>query len=157
MRANQAFMMSEEWEKLLPREKANIKKTVSELLAFLMLAGLSSIFLTAAKDADTDEDKMILNNIAFITLRGKSEMAFFWNINEAVKILQSPAASITAIESAIKILYSLLPPDFEGFDIYQRGNWKGHYKVTKQAMNIVPALRQYYKITDVEDYVTLLK
>lgn len=157
VKAMQISIANDHWDQLLPREKANIKRAIAEVMAMTMFAVLGTIFLNLKGDDDDDDVyKRMLGIAAFTAFRSKSELAFYFNPVEAMNILRSPAASISMLENIIKMLSSMLPPDFDGFDIYERGSWKGSYKITKKAVNLLPAYRQYYRVRDVEDLLNML-
>ena len=47
--------------------------------------------------------------------------------------------------------------DGTGFEIYERGNWKGNPKILKQILKSIPIVKQGYKIRDVDDILKALK
>ena len=151
----QLALASEEWNKLTDREKSNIYRTLLEVGLMLTMAVLAAVFIHLKGESDDDDEKIALGNLAYVALRGRSELSFFWNPAEAMNILRSPAASMSAIENSIKLLGQLAPPYFTGFEEYRSGSWKGHYKVLKTVNSFVPGIRQYYKYQDVQDYLTL--
>ena len=51
----------------------------------------------------------------------------------------------------------MFPPKFSGFDRYERGNWKGRFKISKTAINFVPGLKQLYRLKYIEDQIAWLK
>jgi hypothetical protein len=148
-------VISEDWNNLLPREKANIIRGVSEVTLAISFGIVASIFLQAAGDTDDDQKKLMFNHLAYLTSRTRSELGFFLNPNETLNILKSPAASMSVIENSIKLLGQALPPSFEGFEEYETGNWKGRYKINKTLMKLTPGVKQYYRIRDIEDVVNI--
>jgi len=148
-------LVSEQWGQLLPREKANVIRAVSEVSFSIALAILSTIFLSAAGDADDDKKKLLYNHLAYLTSRTRTEAMAFINPSEMINLLRSPAAAMMPLENLIKLVGQMMPPSFKGFDEYQNGNWKGHYKINKTIMKLTPGVKQYYRITDIDDIVNI--
>lgn len=147
-------MITDHWSNLLPREKSNVKRAVSEVMAMFMFGILATAFLALKGESDDDDEKMLYGNMAYLTLRGRSELSFYYNPVEAMAILRSPAASMSTIENILKMLGGIMPPDFTLFERYERGAWKGKLKLEKNLMNFIPAYRQYYRVRDIDDVLT---
>jgi hypothetical protein len=152
----QFALMSTDYKSLTTTEKANIRKTITELSFMLGTILLSSILINMKEDADDDED-WYLSFLAYQAFRMKTELWFFSNPSEAMKILRSPAASMSIIENMIKLISQLMPPNFTGFDVYERGNWKGRPKIEKTLINFAPGLKQIYRLKYVDDQIGWLK
>jgi len=64
----------------------------------------------------------------------------------------SPAASISTIQNIIELISQLF---FGPLDRYETGNWKGRLKISKKSMKLTPVLKQWYRIKDVEDSISI--
>lgn len=163
-------LMAEKWVELTPHEKANIRRTAGELA---MIAALT-ILISALWGGDDDEDDGFDDTLgewgkeggfAFIDnewLNGfleyqaerlKTEMLFFSSPGEAMKILRSPAATMSVLENTGRFFNNLV--NFNEY--YERGPWKGQRKITKNIVNYTPVFRQYYRFRDVKEQIVWLR
>ena len=103
---------------------------------------------------DDDEDDWLAAFWAYQAYRLQTEL-LFWTpkIDEAMTILRSPMASMSVLENTIRLLNQMFTPG----DRYERGPWKGEYKIKKTMINFVPIYKQYYKMRDVEGTITFFK
>jgi hypothetical protein len=136
------------YDSLSDMQKANVKRTTLELTFFLSMWVLSAALMNM--DGDEDDDWLI-SFLAYQSFRFKAELGFYWNIGEAMKILRSPMASMSTIESLGKLTYQLT---FAPADVYERGPWKGHLKLEKYTYDMLPIVRSMYKLRDVEDQLS---
>jgi len=144
--------MSESWKDLLPEEQANIRRTISEFSFMIIFSILSTAFLTLKGEADDDDERRFYSALSYLTHRASSEYGFWWNPSAAMEVLRSPAASISTLENVIKMATQMFHP----FERYERGNWGGELKLTKNAIQLMPAIKQIYRIRDVEDLAELV-
>lgn len=156
LRKLQLSIMSEDWSSLTIREKANIRKALSEI-GFLLSAMLLLAVFVKPEDDDDEKDSWLSSFLSYQAYRFKTELAFFFNPMEAMKILRSPAASMSMIENSIKFIGQILPPDFEGFERYERGSWKGDFKINKTMIDFIPAYKQIYRLKNVSDQIGWLR
>ena len=105
-----------------------------------------SFAIDKLKDIDDDYEERRMAFLAYQAARLKSEMLFFISPPEAWNILRSPMASMSVIENAFKLLGQMTS---EPFDKYEKGPWKGQYKVAKFGTNMLPGVRQIYRVRDV--------
>jgi hypothetical protein len=147
-------LMHEDWDNLLDREKANVRKTAAEL-AFMTSAIILSWALLNMIGED-DDDLWVTEFLAYQALRFKAEMWFFSNPLQTMKILRSPAASMSMIENTLKLFGQLMPPDFAGFDVYERGPLKGQLKVYKTMNDLLPGVKQVYRLQYPEQLIQWL-
>lgn len=137
---------------LTPMEIANIKRTLGEISALIGIIVLSG-FAMKLKDEDPEHERL-WSFLAYQTFRLRSELAFFVMPTEAMKILRSPMASMSFLESTIKLSGQLLDPFLSGtftFDIYERGAWKGQPKIYKTLTDMTPGWKQYFRVRDISD------
>jgi len=138
----------ENWHKLSTMEKANIHRTALEVTALIAAYILTYAFTSLGDDADDPFEEWLYSFISYQTLRLSTELLFFSpKLDEPMKILRSPTASMSFFENTIKLVSQMWTP----FDEYERGPWKGKPKIHKTLMNMVPAAKQVYRIKYVED------
>jgi len=138
------------------QERANLIRFTGEL-SFLIISIIMVGLTLKMKGEDDDKDDWVLNNLAYQALRLRSELAFFWNPNESMKILRSPMASMSQLENVIKLFGQLVYPVTSGtfeFDVYERGAWKDQVKLAKTTTSLLPVLKQYYRIRDIGDQLS---
>tara|TARA_Y100001938_G_C8100452_1_gene441268 strand:- start:3991 stop:7479 length:3489 start_codon:yes stop_codon:yes gene_type:complete len=140
-------LTSDNWAKLSAREKANILKTVTEVTIMIIAANVSALLYGAAQDEDDEfiQNALMLN--AFYTRRLYGELRAFTSITEGLRILRSPAASISLIQNGLEVmdqLYSDIKSVSAGgeFERYEQGKRKGTLKLEKEFKDLVPAWYQ---------------
>jgi hypothetical protein len=135
------------WNQLEPWERANVIRTITEAMyavgAFVLMYALSSL------SGDEDDD-WALNMMAYQVTRLNSELQFYANPIEALKILKSPSASITQIERMFKFVSSfadLMTLPFGGeLDVIDRGSWKGTTNLERDFLNLVPLQKSLHDL-----------
>jgi hypothetical protein len=143
-------LMSEEWASLSPHEKANVKRTAGELAFLAMTIVLASAIFSMDGD---DEDEWFTSFMAYQLYRFQSELMFFVNPGDAMKILRSPMASMSVIENIGKFIDQSFSPG----ERYERGPWKGELKIKRTMVNFVPIYKQYYRARDVDQQITFFR
>jgi hypothetical protein len=154
------------WDNLTDIEKSNIKKTVLELSIIVGTFAASTLLYALAKDIDDDDEftKKALFTTTFFTRRLYSEMAFFVMPAEGIRILRSPAASISILESSIKVLdqaaKDVVHLDDDGtlqffeMERYEKGPRKGELKLIRRAEQVTPVLKNIDRnLEDATDYL----
>jgi hypothetical protein len=145
-------LMSEEWAALSDHEKANIRRAIGEVTALLSTIALAHFAFSKVTD-DDDEDHFWAF-VAYQAFRLRAELLFFSpKVDEAMSIMRSPMASMSVIENTIRLMDQMFNP----LDQYERGPWKGQYKISKTLINFVPMWKQYYKLRDVEEQIPWFK
>ena len=139
-----------EWSNMSDMEKANIRRTISEV-GFLVLAILMAKVALAALRSDDDDDEWNDRYYAFIAYQAarlKAELLFYVSPKETFSILRSPAASLSMAENVGKLFGHLTV----GWgDVYERGPWKGKLKMSKTLNDMIPGGRQYYRVKNMKD------
>jgi hypothetical protein len=136
-------MTSDNWSQLTPREKANIKKTVAEMTTVIISVLVGGLLYGAAQDEPDEKKKKVLMLGAFYTRRLYSELTFYVNPMETLRILKSPAASMSLIQSGMEVFQQLgsdvLSVSAGGeFERYEQGKRKGQMKLAKEFRDLVP-------------------
>ena len=150
-------LYSTDWNNLLDKEKANIRKTIAELAFMTSAIILSWALLHVRGEEDDPNENWLLSFLSYQALRFKAEMWFFSNPLQTMKLLRSPAASISMLENSLKLFGQVMPPDFAGFDKYERGPMKGHYKIFKTIDDLTPVSKQFYRLMYPDELVNWLK
>jgi hypothetical protein len=134
---------SDTWSKLTAREKGNVKKTASELIAIFISMMIGSVLAGAAADEPDEQQKLALTLGAFYSRRLYSELVFYMNPVETIRILRSPSATINLLEKGLYFLMQL-SSDVSSvvtggeFETYVQGKRKGELKLEKRFRDLVP-------------------
>ena len=153
LKSQKALMLSREWALMSELEKANIIRTIGEVVMLIAAIILANVAIKFTEDDDEELD-LIWNFFAYQTLRLQSELLFFTSPNETMKILRSPAASVTIIENTLKLLGQLTGP---GWEYYEQGPWKDHMKIEKTLIDMSIGVKQYYRLRDIGELVDIWK
>lgn len=145
-------LIKDDYKRLLPREQANINRALAETMFTVMAIILGSVATYMVGESDDDDERYVWALTTYLSKRTRSELLFFLLPNEAMKILVSPAASISTIEALISLLAQLIA---NPFDVYESGPWKGRLKISKKAMKLTPGLKQWYRLRDIEESISL--
>ena len=143
-------LLQEDFKKLLPRERANIARAISEISFMLSAIVLGGILTSLQGEADDDREKWALSLATYVSKRARSELMFYINPSDAMNILVSPAASISMVENLLDFSTQLL---FNPFDRYETGPWKDRLKISKKAMKLTPGIKQWYRMRDIEEAI----
>lgn len=130
-------MVSGEWNKLTNEERANIRKTIIDAGVMMSSALAASILAGLAEGAD-DDDKDLYYTAAYLFRRHYSELRFYSHPGEGLKILSSPAASLSMIDRTLELINQLGNPTEQ----YVKGKRKGEYKIVRKLKRITPAVGQ---------------
>lgn len=149
-------LMTDRWHMLSHREKANIKETVTEITTMILSAIAASILYGAAQDEDDEEARWAMYMGAFYMRRLYSELQFYTNPRETLRILKSPAASLSLIQNSMEIFDQLTTDAWSlvhggEMERYQSGKREGKLKLGKEIKDVTPVLYQLGR--DVEDTI----
>lgn len=142
-----------DWDTMTDDEKANVKRFTTEIAIYGSLMALHLAIQAAIEGEDDDEIKILLSNIDYQIYRLQTDMTFYINPASTLKILQSPMPSSSVIKSTSRLLDSLLDPTAK----FEKGSWKGDYKIEKRVYDLIPVVRQIYRYRDIDDEKDLLK
>lgn len=127
---------------LLPHEKANIRKILTEL------GMISMIFLSYLALGGDDDDENLYAR--YLLRRQYSEMTFFMLPGEAYKIASTPTASMGMAKRIIQIFGQGMSPT----ERYKQGKNKGELKLKVKTMKMIPIYAQTKK--DLEESLRFL-
>ena len=141
------FTMAANWNELSDHERANIRRTLTEVSFLIMAIVVSNIAITKLKSDEDDEDERMWSFIAYQALRLRAELLFFIKPDETLSILRSPMAAMSVAENLIRLSGQIWHPT----EKYVRGPWKGEPKIKKTLTNLTPGYRQFYRVRDLRD------
>lgn len=137
LRKMQFAMVSGQWNNLTDKERANIKKTIVEISTMLVAVTFSGIMAGLGEDAD-EEDKEFYYTMAYLSRRFYGELHFYSNPSEAMRMLQTPAASLSMVEKTLDFTSQMFTPA----EIYKRGAHKDEYKLIRKGKKLLPVFNQ---------------
>ena len=140
-----------DWETMTEAEKANVKRFTTEIGIFATLSVMSMLL----NYVDTDDDEtldMLLSHLDYQLFRLSTDMTFYISPASFMKIVQSPLPSSSVIKDVSDLFESMLDP----FARFEKGDWKGELKIKKRAMDLIPLVRQIYRIRNIDDERQLL-
>lgn len=147
MKFSMASMTRENWRTMSKNERSNIVRTIGDLGFGIVLAILAGGY------RDDDDHFM-----AYFAFRLHSELIMYVNPNEFMRIMASPAVSMTMLERMVNLLTQLGNDAFNGEDDWERykaGKRKGQTRISKRVRDIVPFYYQFERhiyMSDVVDY-----
>ena len=147
-------LVSDRWHQLSLREKSNMKEMTTELATIVLALITSSLLYGAAQDEPDEKQKFAMMMASFYTRRLYSELVGFANPREALRILKSPAASISLVQNSMEIMDRFFEDGITviaggEMERYASGKRKGQLKLTKEINDVIPIFYQLNR--DVED------
>ena len=144
----QANLIGTDWSQLTDKEKSNIRKTVTEatLIALTLISG--GLLKGLAEDEPDEDTANFLYTSAYIIRRTSSELSFYADPAETLRILKSPAASVSMLENVIELTGQLLTSPTER---YKQGNRKNEYKFVKDLEDLVPIVKQTKRFDNMKE------
>ena len=142
------------YNKLDPREKANLMRFAVEVGQFVSVCAAFAILKDVKKNADDDDEKLAkswwFNQLLYQTRRLESEIGSQMIINpqmiqEAFNILKSPAACVNTWEGVSNLTQLMIPSNYT--KTLQTGRYKGHTKAYKLFWDspLIPMHRTVYR------------
>ena len=137
------FQLVSQWENLTTNEKANVKRAITEVIQFLIVSALVRFV-----DWEDDDDRPWAAKLAeYTTRRLKHELGSLVPgmsmVKELTKTVSTPMASLSTINSGIRLVNSLLSPE-DWTDELQSGPYKGMSTLQKNIMKApIPGLTHY--------------
>lgn len=137
IRQMQFDIISGNWNQLTDQERGNIQKTIVDVGTMMLAIMASALLAGLAEDAD-DEDKAAYYAMAYTFRRFYSELRFYSDPGEVLKILASPAASTKMLENTGNFISQLSSPT----ERYVKGDRKGRLKIVREASKMLPVFSQ---------------
>jgi len=145
------------WYKMDISERAALRRMAAEASFFMILTILFTALTSVAGDLDEDKDAYLLqavNMARYVALRSSQELVFFISPMDAISILRSPAASISSLENTAKFAKRIAT--FNAFEKYETPDLY-EYKIEKDFINMIPIVRQWYRLQSVDDVIDLMQ
>ena len=157
------FSLAANYKKLTKTEKANIKRALTEVGHFLILAAALAFI-----DWPDDKDRPWLTKmIEYQTRRLYTELGVMVPspamASEGLKIVKSPAAGVNTIEDMLNLTGLLNPYNYEIFAgedaLIERGRYKGESEATRIILEspIIPMNKVIYKGLNPEEAIPFYK
>lgn len=156
------FAIITNWNRLEPEEKANMRRSLTELSIFISLW----ILITLTDWSDKDKD-WLSTMFEYQARRLYSEIGALTPtpalVEEGLRILKSPAAAVNTTEDLLDIVGALNPWNYEmvgGEDaIIQSGKYKGHSRGYKDIMEspLFPIKNTVYRALHPEEGIPFFK
>lgn len=146
------YVEKADWDTMTEAEKANVKRFTTELCTFLTLQAMSLLLNYYEPDDKDSLSATVINNIDYQIFRLSTDITFYISPASFMKIIQSPLPSSSVIKSASNFMESLMTPTAK----FERGDWKGELKIKKRAMDLLPVVRQIYRLRNIDDEKQLL-
>jgi hypothetical protein len=136
-------------------EKANVKRTLVEvgtLIAVTAMYGMAAGFL------DDEKDNWAASLLLYEIRRFQTELGFYMKPGEALKILKSPAASMTIAERVVRLMDQLIYTALGDYDHthYKQashGHKKGDSKLWDATKDLIPVIQGIERSKHPEDAI----
>lgn len=143
-----------DWSTMTEVEKSNVKRFGVDAAFLTMSIILTAILSNLRREEDDEDMKLIWSNLAYQTYRLKTDITFFFNPADAMKIIQSPIPSTSLLKSFVNLSTQIFT---DPLATYTRGEWKDHFKIEKQVFDMIPVARQLYRYSEIGTEMDLLK
>jgi len=132
------FLLAAHWNELTDSEKQNIMRTATEA-GYMLSVALFLQFVLPMIGGD-DEDDWKGQMAAYQANRLNTELKFFIDPRETLKILQSPAAGINQLNNVLNLLSMATKPSYAIEEI-TRGRWEGYTRIHKASIGTIPLVK----------------
>jgi hypothetical protein len=144
-----AMSIKENRMALTELEAANIRRAILEIGAIFGTIALGSMLLKLAGEADDEMEESALYFAAYIFVRLRSELQFYIDPTEGLKLMNDPAAMTTTINNMVKLIYQTTNIT-EKYD----STWReGQYKIQKHLIGLTPYLNHATTLKHSKDVV----
>lgn len=141
------FQLLANFNNLSNHEKANIFRCMAEIAQFAVVWGIANLV-----DWDNDKDRPYIEKLLeYLSQRAEHELGnltpSFTMVNETLKTVKTPAASLSAVQSALNLLQSICSPLSDWDNEINSGMYKGHSTLYKNFMKApIPGISQYRQL-----------
>ena len=141
-----------DWDTMTEAEKANVKRFTTEICLFMALTVMGMLLNEYKPDDDDSVMAQVFNHLDYQIFRLSTDMTFYISPASFMKIVQSPLPSSSVLKSVSNFIEALFTPTAR----FEKGDWKGELKIKKKAMDLIPLVRQIYRLRNIEDEKQLL-
>jgi hypothetical protein len=154
------------WHSLDETQKANVRRTMLEFIAFLSVLALTGLTKALGGDLGEDDEETWFGSTYFYNLmlyqlsRLKLEIVAYtpWGIsNEGAKLLHSPAAAMSSLETISKLVGTLLAYPFTENREYTNGRYAKMDKAGVQIKSTIPLVNQVLRWQTLKGYTEYFK
>jgi hypothetical protein len=135
-----------QYQQLSEWEKAQIAKTMREIMVLAAMAVLSTFLYNLQADVPEEDRVWGLSFAEFLANRIYQETFTFTNPKEFLKTLRSPSATLSSLENAVKAFTNLL-----SLETYKSGENEGEYKFLHNFEKLIPLWNQFEKISNIDE------
>ena len=140
------------WKSMNKWERQNCVRSIVELSQTLLVFA-ATVALEAAMGDKKKQSPWAVKMLHYQMRRLYTELASFTPstgmLNEALKLVDSPAAGLRIMDKNIQFLEVLKPWNWIGENaIIEQGKWKGHSKGYKSIMQAVPIYNSWLNVFD---------
>lgn len=139
-----------DWDTMTEDEKSNVRRFTTEFAMLAIITALSS--LIGLWEPEDENSELILNHIDYQLFRLSTDITFYFSPKSFMQIVQSPIPSSSVFKSFSSFTDALLHPTAK----FEKGDWKGEYKIKKRAFDLLPIVRQIYRLRNIDDERKLL-
>lgn len=141
-----------DWDTMTEAEKANVKRFTTEICLFMALTVMGMLLNEYKPDDDDSVMAQVFNHLDYQIFRLSTDMTFYISPASFMKIVQSPLPSSSVLKSVSNFIEALFTPTAR----FEKGDWKGELKIKKRAMDLIPLVKQIYRLRNIEDEKQLL-
>lgn len=141
-----------DWDTMTEAEKANVKRFTTEICLFMALTVMGMLLDEYKPDDDDSVMAQVFNHLDYQIFRLSTDMTFYISPASFMKIVQSPLPPSSVLKSVSNFIEALFTPTAR----FEKGDWKGELKIKKRAMDLIPLVRQIYRLRNIEDEKQLL-
>lgn len=127
------------YEQMSEEERQNFRRAILEIGTAIGAMIMVSALLSAAESGDEEEEDKYIYFAAYEMVRLQTELMFFYNPSDMLKIVSDPAAALTTLNAFIALMIQLVPPNT--FEVYEKGRRKGQLKLRKKIEDFIPLWR----------------
>lgn len=138
------------WKELHAIEKANLTRSLTDVIYMITAMTLATILTNLAGD----DDDWALNMLAYQVRRLQTELMFYvpipgLGLNETLQIIKSPAAAVSTLDQIDNLLD--ITKVFKQFDTIEKGKYKGWTRGMKNIVAITPTADTWMDLLSPED------
>lgn len=131
------------WNSLSAEDRANIRRGVTGASITSLIWGLAAMSLANYESAgDDEEERRKWAWRAYFLGSIKSELQFFTNPNDTLRLLKNPSAVINPLQKALDLGTLILTGEFGE---YEAGRLAGQNKIWYKASDMIPIYRGAFK------------
>jgi hypothetical protein len=137
------FNIIKSWSELTPKQKAGIRKSIADVSFMIMIMLAYSVM-----KAEDDDDDILAR---YLLRRQQSELMFFADPRESLKIAQTPTAAVGNLKQLIRTFDQMLPWNFN--EVYEQGPYRGDSKLYHSFKKLLPRIKTMEDFKQAEKFL----